>query len=110
MLDRRIVIEQRDTEQDDTGEEIETWYKVREIFAGRKDVRAAERFAAQQSIAEIDTVFTVRWFPGLEYRPDTYRVREGGRLYRVSGITEIGRRKGYEIAASARTEEAMVDA
>jgi len=112
-LDRRVVIEKKAPAQDGTGEEVDTWAPViatgdHAVWMGKRDVRAGERFAAQQTVAEIDTVFTARWAPGFdEIQPDTHRLVYRGRVYNVQGVTELGRRDGIEIACAARGEAAF---
>lgn len=106
-LDRRVTIQALSTAADAAGEPIETWTDVRTVWMGRRDMRAAERFAGQQTVAEVDTVFSARWAPATaEIRPETHRLVLDGRVYAVHGVAEIGRREKVEIAAAARAEAA----
>ncbi|WP_395674705.1 phage head closure protein [Inquilinus sp.] len=113
LLDCRVVIERKTSPQDGTGEEVDAWAPAiatgdHAVWMGKRDVRAAERFAAQQTVAEIDTVFTARWAPGFEeIQPDTHRLVYRGRIYNIHGVTEIGRRNKIEIACAARGEAAF---
>lgn len=104
-LDRRVTVQEKVVTQSPAGGEIEVWSDLYALWMGKRDVRAAERFAAQQVVAEIDTVFTARFAPALlDIRPDTHRLVYRGRVYNIHGLTELGRRDGVEIACSARGE------
>ena len=105
-LDRRVTNQTKTVAQDDYGQPIETWSDLLTIWAGKRDVRASEKFAAAQVAAEIDTVFTARHAPALVLlRPEQHRLLCDGRAYQVHGMTEIGRREAVEIACAARLEE-----
>jgi SPP1 family predicted phage head-tail adaptor len=99
-LDRRITIQRIN----DTGDSNDTWSDVAVLWATKRDVRATERFAERQTIAEIDVVFTIR-YPSFPISPDKNRVAYGGRTYDITGVTEVGRREGLELSAVARAEE-----
>lgn len=111
-LDRRITIEVRAAgspmPKDEFGEPIYSWSTFAEVWATKKDVTSRERFApiTSQVIADVDTVFSTRWFPlGAEVQADTHRIRYAERLYNIVGVAEIGRRQGLEISTTARAEE-----
>lgn len=107
-LDRRITIEAKATTRGLSGEVVESWSPIAVVWAGRRDVRAGERFAADQTIAEVDTVFTVRFAPALvDLRPDLHRVRCEGQTFALHGVAQIGRRVGLELACAARAESAL---
>lgn len=110
-LDRRIIIEVRadgsPQTQDAFGEPIYSWSTFATVWAGRRDVKARERFASvtSQVVADVDTVWTCRWFPlGEQVQPDTHRVFHAGRYFNIVGVAEIGRRQGLEISTTARAE------
>lgn len=103
--DRRVMIQTRTDTRAPSGEPIEGWADVGEVWAGKRDVRAGQRFGAAQIMAEVDTIFEmVRRPGGVELTPDTHRLVFGGRVYRIHGVAEIGRNKSIEVAASARAE------
>lgn len=105
-LDRRVEVQVFSTTRDDTtGEEIETWTKVFDRWMTKRDVRATERFGADQVVAEIDTVFTGRYRACKTIRPDTHRFFFRGRVYNVLGATELGRLDAVEFACASRGEE-----
>lgn len=106
-LDRLITVLVRTvTPSPLTGEHVETWSDLWvDLPAEHLDRAAGERFAARQAIAEIDTIFTVRWHPALDViRPDTHRVRFEGREYKVHGTMQDGRRGIVQINCVARAE------
>lgn len=108
-LDRRVVIEVRSVARDATGQEVETWSPAKTVWMGKRDVRANERWGAQQVVAEIDAVFTARWRPGdVRLSTDNHRLVYAGRVYNILGITELGRRGGIEIACAGRGEAGAV--
>ena len=97
-MDRRIAIEAVAVTQNDYGEEVETWAPLATVFAEKRDIRARERFTAQQRLAEESAVFVIR------YRADVtpaMRLVCEGKTYRIEGLAEIGRREGLEITATA---------
>lgn len=112
-LDRRVKIQKREITQSPTGEEVESWTTIPTsapdncIWMGKRDMRANERWAAQQVVAELQTVFTARWYPAFDtIGPESHRLVYRGRVYDIHGIREIGRQEGVEIAAAARAEGA----
>ena len=106
-LDRQVLIEQRVRPQDSTGELVDTWLPVQRLWAGKRDMRAAERWAADQLVAELATAWTLRWFPGWDQiRPDTHRLVYKDQVFDIHGVREIGRQEGIEIATAARAEAA----
>lgn len=103
--DRRIRLQERQLTQGPSGEEVESWISLGLLWAGKRDMRADERWAANQLVAEISTVWTVNWFPAWEtIGPDTHRLVYRDRIYEIHGLREIGRHEGIEIATAARAE------
>lgn len=104
-LDRRVEIQEKTATRDSGGDTVDTWATVMTLWAGKRDVRASERYGSAQVIAEIDSVFTFRWWPAFStVKPDTHRLVDNGRTYDIHGVTEIGRAEGIEITATARGE------
>ena len=100
-LDRRLTLQRRTLTENDYGEAVETWTDLATVWAEKIPVRGAERYAAMQTVAEVDTRFKIR------YRTDVShldRVVCAGTTYDVKGVLEIGRREGWEIYATARAE------
>lgn len=106
--DRRITIQVRSESQAPSGEVIEAWADFAKVWARKRDMRASERFAADQKIAEVDTVFEVAHQRALlKIAPDTHRIIFGGRVFEVHGRIEIGRNVSIEIMTAARAEAAF---
>lgn len=105
-LDRRVTVQVLSNRaQDASGQEIEEWTPLLTAWMGKRDIRADERFAGAQVVAEIDAVFVSRWWRAMaEVRPDTHRLSYDGRIWNIVGIREIGRHEGLEFAACARAE------
>jgi SPP1 family predicted phage head-tail adaptor len=100
-LDRRIVLQRPEATQDEHGEPVTTWVTVAEVAAEVRPLRGVERFAAQQTVARVDTRFRIRWMPGVV---PTWRIVFDRRSYDVDAVLEIGRREGFEILAQGRAE------
>jgi SPP1 family predicted phage head-tail adaptor len=105
-LDRRATILKKSAVQANSGQEVETWTPVATLWAGKRDARASERYSDGQMVAEIDTVFTFRYFASLLVKPDRHRIVCEGLTYDVFGATEIGRHEGVKVSAGARAEAA----
>jgi hypothetical protein len=80
------------------------------VWAGERTMKAVERYAGQQEIAEADIVFEMRdWMGPQTFGPeDRYTLREHGTiapLYAVQGIVNIvGRHRGFFVLAKYRAE------
>ncbi len=101
-LDRRIVIERAAVVQNDLGEEIESWSAWKTVWAEIESLQGAERWQAQEVMAEAPVRFRLRWLPGLTVED---RIRYEDRLYDIHSINEIGRRRGLEVLAKARADQ-----
>ena len=99
QLDRRITIQRASRTRNAVGELIDTWSTFAEAWAYKRDVRAGQRVAADQVVADIDTVFTIRYRAGVT--PDM-RVAYGGLVYDIKGVAELGRREWQELSCTAR--------
>ena len=100
-LDRRLTLQRRTLIENDYGEGVETWNDLATVWAEKIPVRGFERYAAMQTVAEVEERFKIR------YRKDLTpldRVICDGKTYDVLGVIEIGRREGWEIYATARAE------
>jgi SPP1 family predicted phage head-tail adaptor len=98
-MDRSVVLQHRVlTRSATTGEEVVTYEAYATVWAGKRDLRGREFFAAQQVNSDITTLWQIR------YRADvvaTDRIVVEGLNYSISGVSEIGRRDGLEIQATA---------
>jgi SPP1 family predicted phage head-tail adaptor len=97
-LDRRITIEIKTVAQDEFGQPVETWTTLATVWAHKRDIRASEKFRAQQEIAEEAAVFEIRWRSGIDAGD---RLVHDGKTYDIEGVAEIGRREGLELMATA---------
>ena len=100
-LDRIILIQRKTTSADSFGEPIETWATVATVWAEMVPVRGQERYAAMQQIAEIDTVFRIRYRAGIT---PLDRISYNSRLYDIKHVLEIGRFEGLELMTRTRAE------
>jgi SPP1 family predicted phage head-tail adaptor len=98
-LDRRIELQHQVlTRNATTGEEEVGYTTYATVWAGKRDVRGREFFAAQQVNSDITTIWQIR------YRTDvlaTDRLVIDGLYYNILPPAEIGRRDGLEIQATA---------
>jgi SPP1 family predicted phage head-tail adaptor len=82
-----------------TGEEVESYAEYDQVWAGKRDLRGREFFAAQQVNADTTTIWQIR------YRSDvvaTDRLVADGISYSLAGPpSEIGRRDGLELQCTA---------
>lgn len=103
-LDRRISIEAVSYTTAGDGSQIETWAEITTCFAERENQGATERFAASQTLADVDTLFRIRWDTWLVDRlnPKSHRIAYGDRTYNILGIAEIGRKEGLHIGCKSR--------
>ena len=101
-LDKRITIQRKTTTPNDYGELIETWVDLVTVWAIYLPARGSERFAAQQQIAEIDTVFRIRYRQGVTAMD---RIVYNGRTYDIKAVVDMcGRKDGIELYAKTRAE------
>ena len=86
---------------DDYGEQVETWADVGEVWAQKKDLRGGERFAAAQTVGQVDTVFMIRYIDGAG---SLNQLIHDDRTYDIKAVLEVGRRKGMELHCRTRGE------
>lgn len=98
-LDRLVTLQHRVLTRDaTTGEEVVSYADYAQVWAGKRDLRGLERFAAQQMNSELTTVWLIR------YRSDvlaTDRLVVDGLYYNLAPPAEIGRREGLELTGTA---------
>ena len=98
-LDRRVTIQTRTLTRNSYGEQVETWADDDTVWGERFDLRGREFFAARQVSADVTTRFRLRYRTGLTV---LHRLVCDGVTYDIHQVSEIGRRQGLEILASAR--------
>ncbi len=100
-LDRRIRLERRHEEIDDSGQAVTIWLPLAEVWARVEPLGGREGFGKQQFVATGDLRFTIRW------RGDVtplHRVVHEERAYDVVTVVEAGRREALLIVARGRTD------
>ncbi len=97
-LDRRVTLQRPTEVQSASGEAQVTWADEGTVWAGRRDVRAREFLAGQQTSAEVEAIFTIRWRDDVGPK---WRLLEGGKAWDITGIAQLGRRDGLELRCVA---------
>ncbi len=97
-LERTIVLERSTTTRNATGAAVETWAPVATLRA--QVVQIAEEFIRDTGKAA-ETIMTFRTRYIAASLAD--RIVYQGRIFDIAQIKEIGRRRGLEIRAVART-------
>lgn len=101
-LDRRLTFLRATVTEDAFNEPVETWAPVASVWGSKRDVSDSEKLMAMQVGASVTTRFVIRWASSVAALDPKDRLECDGRLYDVTGIKEIGRRKALEITATAR--------
>lgn len=106
LLDKRVHIEKRTRTRDPgTGELVDSWASMGEVWAEMMEGRVLERYTSAQKVAEIDVGYRMRYAPALlTLTPDEHRLRRGDLIYDIKGVVEIQRRRGVIAMCAARTE------
>jgi len=96
-LDRRLTITRRvQAGTDGLNQPVFEWQAVRTVWAAKIHKSEDEQFAAAQRYATRTVTFRTRYFADVV---ETDRLQCEGQTYNVTGIREIGRRAGLDIAA-----------
>lgn len=101
LLDRRIRLERRVEETDDSGQSRQRFLPLAEVWARVEPLGGREGFGQQQWVATGDVRFTIRW------RADVtplHRVVYDGQVFDVMTVAEDGRREALLVVGRARTE------
>ena len=116
-LDRRITIMRATESQSASGEPQIVWSILAGRWASVRPLSGSERWAAPQVIAQDQVEFQVRWsadildltprdrivYPALDVGdpldeiPDTH-------IYELLAVNEVGRREGFKLIATRRTD------
>lgn len=100
-LDRRVRLERRVEETDDSGQSVPRWLPLAEVWAKVEPLGGREGFGQQQFVATGDLRITIRW------RADVtplHRVVHQDVAYDVVSVVEDGRREALLIVARGRAE------
>ena len=101
LLDRRVTIQSNTPTTDGAGQEVESWSTVATVWMGVKPQRGGERFQAHQVLGKAVTTFQAR------HRTDVTvlnRLQYNGQDWDIHDVREIGRKRGIEIDATARSK------
>jgi len=99
QLDRRITLRTPVFTPGPRGERVVTWQDLATVWAEVRPLPGTEVLTGAQATTLADTLFRIRWrtdvSPGMGVGFD-------GRDYEILAITEIGRRQGLVLFATAR--------
>lgn len=102
-LDRRISVAQVGSTNTGTGW-TETTTTLGTFWASRKDVSDGEKAAAGTVMGTVAARFVVRSSTMTRQIKPKDRLTEGGLVFEIVGIKEVGRRDYLEITAEARRD------
>lgn len=102
--DRRIVLQRATTVEDAAGQPVETFALLKEVWAKVRAISDGERLQGGGIMSSVNMRFLIRWSEGIRDLDTRDRVFYDDRIFDIAGVKEIGRRKGFEITAAARTE------
>lgn len=99
-LDRRIKLESLTVTQSPSGQKKDAWTLVAsDLPANVRPISAREQFEADQVAAQFETVFTIRFRSDVNQKA---RLTYDGKVYDITGLREVGRRRWLELMAKAR--------
>lgn len=101
-LDRIITIQGFSSSQDSYGEEIKTWTDTAKVWANKRNAKGNERFIANQDVATVDAIFTIRYRAGIT--PLMRILDVDGREHNILSVIEVDRKRWLEIYAQARAD------
>lgn len=99
-LDRRIVLRRYSVAFDDNNQPVITYTAMPQRSASWRRATANERVAD----AQVTDIFETRWASTIADLNPKDRLTYAGKDYDISEVTEIGRREGLLIRASARVD------
>lgn len=102
-LDRRITLRRKTVTNTGLGM-TEAWADLGTVWASRKDVSDGEKAAAGKLQSTVAARFIIRSSDLARGLTPKDALVEGGRLFEITGIKELGRRDFLEITAEARLD------
>lgn len=102
-LDRIITILRAGRSRNSFNEQEATWNPVATVWAMSVPISDSERLRAGESLATKKLRFSVRHSAMMATVSTRDRLMFAGLEYDINGVKELGRRKGFEITATART-------
>lgn len=104
-LDRRVTIVRDGVgTRDGHGQLVPGAPVLTETWASVRPAPGTERFVNAENAASAPMRFVFRWRADLVRETD--RIEHDGLTFHVASVTEIGRREGIEVLATARGETA----
>lgn len=101
-LDRIITIQGFSSSQDSYGEEIKTWTDTAKVWANKRNAKGNERFIANQDVATVDAIFTIRYRAGIT--PLMRILDVDSREYNILSVIDVDRKRWLELHAQARAD------
>lgn len=107
--DKAVRIEQLTASVGGTRFPVETWTLLIAVqYMSKTDLRANERFAADQLAASTETLwemdYVVEMDPDLVNVPAKRRLVYMGRIYNITAASTIGAKRGIELMTLAKVE------
>jgi SPP1 family predicted phage head-tail adaptor len=98
-LDRFVALQHRIITRNGNGENVATYVTFDNVWAGKRDLRGREFFSAQQTNAELQATWTIRWRDDVTVTDRL--VDDSGATFDIMHVAEIGRRKGLDLMCRA---------
>lgn len=86
-LRHRVVLERATDGTDAYGDQVPTWAKIAEVWAGIEPLSGREYLSAAHLQADVSTRIVLRGVPGVRLTPKD-RVRYGARLFDIKQIVD----------------------
>ena len=108
--DRLITFQRNGGATDAFGGQAEGWATLTvgawagSEWAEKADVSDGERWKAGEVAAQVTTRFKTLWHAGTAAVLPSDRITLDGETYDISGIKEIGRKRGLEFTANRRSD------
>jgi SPP1 family predicted phage head-tail adaptor len=90
----RIMIQVRNSGQDSSGQPVETWTDLVELYAAITRLTGREYFIAQSTGAEISTRVLTRYYPGIKAAD---RLFFEGKIFDIDAVIPDQKRTQLEI-------------
>jgi SPP1 family predicted phage head-tail adaptor len=95
-LDRRVVVEKPTKSRATNGAEVVTWVEIATVFANVRYISATERFQSDSNRSVKVANFRMRY---LSIISETMRLKFDNKVWKITGLAEIGRREGLDVTA-----------
>lgn len=88
-LNQRVIVERPLRTQDSAGAEEVAWSVVATVWGEVMPIKGRERMAANQLLAEMDTLIRLRWAPVIEAIDATWRLRVASVIYNIVSAANV---------------------